>query len=252
MAINKQWIYYILIGMACTSCRSSRSMQNELNGMRSDLYYELTSVEYLNEVNKTVYLEFIDYSNTDYHTTIQRKGGFFLPLLLYNYERNNYRTRLGEHSLSQLYREFLTDALLAECNSSTCFQLLHDPDQREVADSIYRLEVKILQNETTGGVVLTKNHLIGLDGEYISFQSSRYRPAHSQLQIAVRLSYQTTCLLNKTYQVQHKQSRKSRSYETSYDANQACLNDMAESLSLATKEIVEEISQELHLLMSAQ
>lgn len=74
----------------------------------------------------------------------------------------------------------------------------------------------------------------------------------TQLSISIRFSYNGDCLLDKTYNVKHKQSRRDRNYEDSYAANQGCLDDMAECLSLATREIVEEISQELNLLMSAR
>lgn len=244
-----KYIFYLLSILLLCSCRSSRSMQKEINGMRSDLFYELTSLEYSGGIKDTVYLDFIDYSNTDYYTTIKKKGGFAVPLLIFNFEKNRFRTRLGEHSLNQLYREFLTDALLTECNSSTCFHLTDNKDNHVPADSTYRLEVKIKQNKTVGGVVLKESSFIWFGGDYVSLPNSRYQPAQTELSIAIRFSYRDDCLLDKTYYTQYKHPRKSRQYEYSYEANQACLDNMAECLSHATKEIVEDISQELHILM---
>ena len=248
----KKLFIYLTIILLCCSCRSSRSMQKELNEMTSNLFYELTSQEYTGKVNKTVYLDFIHYSNTDYHTTIKKKGSLLVPLLFVNFEKNSFRTRLGEHSLSQLYREFLTEALLTECNSSTCFRLIDNKDKLVSADSTYRLEVKILQNETTGKVTLKETSFLWVDGSFISFPNCRYHPATTTLSIAVCLSYKGKELLKKTYNINHQQSDKSRQYENSYGANQACLDNMAKSLSLSTKEIVENMGQELHLLMSTQ
>ena len=125
----KHYILLLLIAVSFCSCRSSRSMQKELNGMRSNLFYELISQEYTGKVK------------TDYYSTIKRKGGFFIPLIIFNRQQDRFRTRLGEHSLSQLYREFLTDALLTECNSSTCFQLIDNKDNQVPADSVYRLSL---------------------------------------------------------------------------------------------------------------
>lgn len=243
---------WCLLPLLLSSCRSTRSMQRELNELRGDLYYELTSREYTGEVKHKVYLDFIDYSNTDYYTTIRRQGGFFVPLLVYNFQKDKFKTRLGEHSLSQLYREFLTEALLTECNSSTCFQLEDNQDGSIPPDSVYRLEVKITKNETTGGVVLREHSLIWFDDEYLTMPSCRPRPSQTSLAIHIRLSHRGECLLEKDYHVEHKQSRHQRAYPDSYGANQACMDDMAESLSLATRQIVEEISQELHLLMTMQ
>ena len=247
-----KYTFYLLSILLLCSCRSSRSMQKEINGMRSDLFYELTSLEYFGKVKDTVYLDFIDYSNTDYYTTIKRKGGFAIPLYLFNYQKDKFRTRLGEHSLSQLYREFLTDALLTECNSSTCFHLTDNKDHHVPADSAYRLEVKVRQNETTGGVILRESSVIWFEGEFLTFPNCRYRPAQTDLSIAIRLSYRNDCLLDKTYHTQYRHPRNSRQYADSHEANQASLDNMAECLSRATKTIVEDMSQELHLLMSAK
>ena len=74
--------------------------------MKSDLFYELTFPAYQGEAKRTVYLDFIDYSNLDYYTTVKKRGGFAIPLLLYIYETNRFNVRLGEGSLTQTYREF--------------------------------------------------------------------------------------------------------------------------------------------------
>ncbi len=234
------------------SCRTSRSMQRELNEMRSNLYYELTSPVYTGEVKKTVYLDFIDYSNTDYYSTIRRKGGFVVPLILINYQQDRFQAHLGEHSLNYLYREFLTEALLTECNSSTCFRLRENKKSGTLPDSVYRLEVKVRENKTRAGILLSETFLIWSDDFFMDFTGAYVHPAHTTLSISVRLSDGKDCLLDKTYRVERKHPHRRRSYPDSYAANRACLDDMAESLSFATKELVEEISQELHLTLSTR
>ena len=118
-------LLFILIALPLfCSCRSSRSMLREIQALKSSLYYELTSPIYQEKADQTVYLDFIDYSNMDYYTSVKRKKSAYIPLLLYNYEGELFHLRLGESSLTQLYREFLTGALLTECNSSTCCHLI--------------------------------------------------------------------------------------------------------------------------------
>ena len=97
---------FLLASLLLCSCRSSRSMQKEINPMKSDLFYELTSPAYQGEAKRTVYLDFIDYSNLDYYTTVKKRGGFAIPLLLYIYETNRFNVRLGEGSLTQLIVNF--------------------------------------------------------------------------------------------------------------------------------------------------
>ena len=46
-------IYLLLLtSLLLCSCRSSRSMQKEINPMKSDLFYELTSPAYQGEANE--------------------------------------------------------------------------------------------------------------------------------------------------------------------------------------------------------
>lgn len=72
----------------------------------------------------------------------ETKKSAYIPLLLYNYEGELFHLRLGESSLTQLYREFPTEALLTECNSSTCYHLIDNQKGKIIPDSAYRLEVK--------------------------------------------------------------------------------------------------------------
>ena len=243
-------IVAIIIPCLLCSCRSARSMQKEINPMKSSLYYELTSPEYSGEANQTVYLDFINYSNLDYYTTIKKKGGLVVPLLLFNYEKNRFEVRLGENSLTQTYREFLTEALLAECNSSTAINLI-DNNKEEAPDSVCHLQVKVLCNQTSGKINLTESSIPWFDAPgFITFPNHRAGITHTDLSIVVRLSQGDNCLLDKTYTVSNQLSGPQRGFEDSLQANEACLNTMTECLSLATKEIVESICQELSLVMA--
>lgn len=234
------------------SCRSSRSMLKEIHPLKSSLYYELTSPLYEGMREHTVYMDFISYSNIDYYTSVKRKKVTIIPLLFFNYEGELFNLRLGEHSLTQLYREFLTEALLTECNSSTCFKLQDNQKGTILPDSAYRLEIKIRKNETTAKVKLNNSSFLWFQGEMVDVANNTLRPATSHLEISVRLSRQHECLLDKTYSTEWKQNRRKQSYGDSPSANAACLDDMTESLSMATKEIVEEISREMHLILSLQ
>ena len=150
-------LLFILIALPLfCSCRSSRSMLREIQALKSSLYYELTSPIYQEKADQTVYLDFIDYSNMDYYTSVKRKKSAYIPLLLYNYEGELFHLRLGESSLTQLYREFLTEALLTECNSSTCCHLIDNQKGKMIPDSAYRLEVKIRKNETCARIKLNR------------------------------------------------------------------------------------------------
>jgi hypothetical protein len=226
-------------------------MQHEIRTFRSDLYYELTTPEYLGEINNTVYLNFIEYSNIDYHTTVNKKGVWIVPLLFFNYHWEKFDVVLGEGSLTQTYREFLTEALLTECNSSTCFNLKHSNADR-VREPAYILDVKIVRNRTVSTIKLSNTVILfPLEFSYLdmAFSNSQLQPAISDLYISVRLTQGENCLLEKRYPIHQKLSYTGEKLKNSLLAGEACLNTMTECLSVATKKVVEDISSELHLLM---
>ncbi|GHV29953.1 hypothetical protein FACS1894177_01700 [Bacteroidia bacterium] len=53
-------------------------------GMRSELFYELTTPVYSENKNDTIYLNPIDYSVILPFTIVRKKGRKFIPLLLFN------------------------------------------------------------------------------------------------------------------------------------------------------------------------
>jgi hypothetical protein len=228
-------------------------MQREIQTFRSDLYYELTTPEYLGEINNTVYLNFIEYSNIDYHTTVNKKGMWIVPLLFFNYHWEKFDVVLGESSLTQTYREFLTEALLTECNSSTCFNLenIHT-DRVRKREPAYILDVKIVHNRTVSAIKLSNTVIFfPLEFSYLdmAFSNSQLQPAVSDLYISVCLTQGENCLLEKRYPIHQKLSYTGKKLKSSSLVSEACLNTMTECLSVATKKVVEDISSELHLFM---
>ncbi|MBR1941019.1 MAG: hypothetical protein IJ845_06775 [Bacteroidaceae bacterium] len=224
-------------------------MSRDMNTLRSNLYYELTSKQYEGVIYDTIYMDFIDFSNMEYYTQVKRNGGYIIPLLIFNMQRTNFRTILGEYSLTQTFREFLTEAMLAECNSSTSFELIDNKDSIYDTTNRYRLHLKVEHNETHG----TLNHtgyLIMLPNinDEVEGEGGKVRPSSTKLSIHATLTCGDETLLDKTYSVTHKQSDTLRGFSSNYEVTATCLDDMTQSLSLATKKIVELISQELNML----
>lgn len=244
------------------SCSSSKAMLREMLDSRADLYYELTTPEYIGEVRSDIYLNFIDYSNMAYYTTMKKKGFTLVPLFFYNYSSNKFEAALGERSLTINFREFLTEALLTEFNSSTCINLV-DNEHNIAPDTALILDVKVMKNLTKGKIKLRETAiftgyldlLLGNEEEDAIFPmfagktNNKIYPAITELVVKIKLSRKDETLLEKEYKVNRGYRSASVGYGDTYITNRTCLNIMAESLSLATKEVVEEISQELHLLM---
>lgn len=240
----------ILITIALCSCTSTRSVQRMVNEVQSPLYYELASTPYRGEPTDSIYLDFISFSNIDYHSTVRRKGVVPVPLILYNYFRTNFGVTLGEQSLNNTYREFLTEALIGECNRSTCFCLIDNSNAEVLPDSAKHLSIKVVKNETTSRMYTTSsifaNNFLGLSDKY-----GGYGPAQTTLAVEVTLYDHGKETFKKTYSAERTapRSNKTADYE---NTARACLDGMSENLSICTRQLVEDLSSELHLLLSGQ
>jgi hypothetical protein len=254
MKIIKLFFCFVFFAVFFNACQSSKSIQRKIQDLRCELFYELTTPEYLGEIDKTVYLNFIDYSNIDYYTTVEKKGTLVIPLLLFNYSREKFNIMLGEHSLIQPYREFLADALFVECNRSSCFNL-KESIAGVLPDSLFTLDVKVEQNQTNTRINVSNSLIIiPLWGETFSFAPSSYQinPAISNLEISVRLMQRKVCLWEKTYVTNMELPYSKQKIDNSLSVWGVCLNTLTECLSLTTKKIVEDISQDLHMIMLGQ
>ena len=232
-----------------SACQSSRSIERKMLGMRSELFYELTTPAYL-DANDTIYLKPIDYSAILPFTTVKKKGGLVIPLLIFNLVKAKYEVTLGEGSLEQPYYDFLMDALLAQCNRSSCFNLKVSKND-DLPDSALILEIKVNKNITTARMISYSGAFLNpLEENYVSgFSNWEINSPVSWLDISARLMQHGNCIWEKNYTDTQDLSRKRHGITEDMNAYKNCIDAMTENLSYATKGIVENISQNLHLIM---
>jgi hypothetical protein len=234
-----------------SSCTTTKSLQKDLRNSLFDLDYDLDTEEFLGNIHQTVYLNFIDNSNMEYYTTVKNNKVLVLPFIIYNYWHKKFNITLGENSFTQPYREFLRDALLAECNRSACFNL-EDGVETAPPDSAYVLDIKILHNETQSGIKETNNFIIIptyyslFDFSYTDYQ---VLSISSNLEIAVRLLQGNTCLFEKNYYASREGEKSKMRLDNSSAASDVCVGKMTLCLANTTKSIVEDISSTLHLIL---
>lgn len=246
-------ILVLTVFIFLSSCTSSKLLQKEIRTMRGDLFYELTTPIYSDSIKHDVYLNFIDYSNIDYETSVKRRSALIIPLILVNYTGESFNVTLGEGSLNMNFREFLTQALTTECNNSTCFNLLERRDTVSEKGK-YILDVKITRCRTSSRSKLNTTSVLWFDdnlvygGDYAQFNNDKVRPAYTDLDLDVTLSFDGKVIHHKSYTTTFKQACSSHSIAPE-SRTEVCLNAMTKCLSFATKNIVEDVAKELHLIM---
>ena len=246
-----KWIFvFIFPAIFFPACQSIKTIQNQMKDIQSELFYELTTPVYSENINNTIYLNPINNSTFFPYTTVKRTGRKVLPFIFYNLVQNKYEVTLGDASLIQPYNEFLIDALLAQCNRSSCFHLKVN-DKLVLPDSALILEVKVNKSITTAKMINNAGaYIIPIDPDMIiSFENWEVNQPVSWLEISACLKQQDNCLWEKTYIVTQDLPNKQKGIERPFFAYEACIDYMTECLSYTTKGIIESISQNLHLLM---
>jgi len=245
-------LFFVFQAVFFTACQSGKSIQRQMLNIKSELFYSLTTPVYSDTVVNTIYLNPVYDSDILPYTMVHRKGATTIPLILYNYFKVNYNVELGNSSFLQPYKEFLTDALMAQCNRSSCFNLRIN-DETVLPDSAMILEMNVNKNATTSRMV-KKGFLIIIpvgDDYTISSDTWEVEKPVSWLEISVRLMQNNKCLWEKTYTSTMDFPYKQSGIEKPFRAYETCIENMTECLSFTTKGIVENISQNLHLVMLA-
>ena len=250
----KYVIIFIFPVILFPACQSAKSVQRQMQNIQSELFYELTTPVFSENINNTIFLNPVSDSATFPYTTVNKKGGKVIPLIFYNLVQNKYEVKLGDGSLIQPYNEFLMDALLAQCNRSSCFNLRVN-DDIIIPDSALILEIKVNKNATTAKLVNNDVFFfIPIGEESLTFGSSNWEVDQpvSWLEISARLMQKENCLWEKTYSVVKDLPYKGEGIEDPFYAYETCIENMAECLSYTTKDVVENISENLHVIMLAK
>jgi len=225
--------------------------------MKAGLGYELTSQEYKGDLYCDIILDPINGAGLIPMTTVKKKGTVIVPLIIFNYMKEKFETTLGETSVDIPYSRFLTDALLAECNTSACFNLFENKGQGgKSPDSEYKLDITVSKCKTTSSLTLRSSTFLWVDvfnsePDILTTLNNKVHPATSELEFNVTLNRNGETLHNKTYSLKHTHASIKRPVDE-HDTNMTSIDNMAEGLSYATKEIVEEIAADLSMVINSQ
>jgi len=93
-----KWIIILIFPVIlCTSCLTGKSIQRQMAGIQSELFYELTTPVYSGNIDNTIYLDTIEDFSSFPNTTVKRKGGVIIPLLFFNFEKDSYEVTDVSH-----------------------------------------------------------------------------------------------------------------------------------------------------------
>jgi hypothetical protein len=205
-------------------------------------------IDYLHDSKKnicvkkdTVYINDLLKLIIDSNTTVSKINYTLIPLIFFNYEETNLLVKLGQSSIKPKYNDFFINSFLTETQRSGCFISKNQLPK----NNQYILEISI-DSCKTESIYQMKSTLIFL---LIAF-SSRSReigfPSTTILNANLILRKDDKILLKKNYNIERQQPFIISNVKNTDQLRSDFTTNMVESLSLTTKQCIENIVSDLN------
>jgi hypothetical protein len=176
-------------------------------------------------------------------TTINHK---LLPFILYNYEETDLAVNLGQSSIEQNYSDFFKESFKKESQRTGCYSLTDDIDNTD-----YILEIRFDTCQTKSKYRKIDTLLFLL----VAFGSSTQEigdPSETDLNLNVKLIKDDKLVFEKKYSINRTQPFINVQTNDVDKLRSDFLTNMVESLSLSTKECIEQIIRDINLVIGKE
>ena len=225
----------LLIPLFLASCSESKMLLKSLNKYRAPLEY--LHDRKINECDKStrVSLAVFDNQVLDSLTSVSKINHKVLPFLIYNYEEINLAVNLGQSSLEQSYYEFFKQSFAVESQRTGCYSLTDNP-----TDSEYTIEIVFDTCKINSKYQRNSTVLFFLIAYSMSFQEIGF-PAKTNLVLNLKVKKADNLIFEKTYSIDKEQPFINARMQDVNKLRSDFVTNMAESLSLSTKDCIEQI-----------
>jgi hypothetical protein len=236
-----RFIYISFIALLAISCSQSKMLQKSLNKYKAPIGY-LHDTKKAN-CNKSDSISIrLNNRPLDSITSVSKINGLVLPFLLFNYFETNMRVKLGQSSIEQQYNDFFASSLIEESKRTGCFSIINQNSN----DTLYSLDITIDSCRTNSKYQRSSTILFLVFIYSVSFSELGF-PAETYLQVSTKLRKGKTLITEKSYSVKRTQPFLStRNIDTNKLRSDFTAN-MVESLSLCTKQCIEDIINDINI-----
>ena len=225
----------LLIPLFLASCSESKMLLKSLNKYRAPLEY--LHDRKINECEKSTGISLVVFDNQtiDSLTSVSKINHKVLPFLIYNYEEINLAVNLGQSSLEQSYYEFFKQSFAVESQRTGCYSLTDNP-----TDSEYTIEIVFDTCKINSKYQRNSTVLFFLIAYSMSFQEIGF-PAKTNLVLNLKVKKADNLIFEKTYSIDKEQPFINARMQDVNKLRSDFVTNMAESLSLSTKDCIEQI-----------
>lgn len=233
----------ILISLILTSCAESKMLLKSLNKYEAPLDYLHDSE--IRECDKSVGIAFteLEPQALDSATSVTKIDSKVLPFIVYNYQEVNMAVNMGESSLDNSYSDFFRESFYVESQRTGCYTLDENTEKSEYSLEITYDTCKVNSKYHRNSTVLFLLFAYSMNFQEIGF------PAETDLAVKVKLSKGSKSVFEKTYSTNRIQPFINQQTVNVNKLRSDFVINMAESLSLVTKECIEEIISDLNVVV---
>lgn len=235
-----KFLYISLIALVIMSCSEAKMLQKSLGKFDAPIGYLHDSK--ITDCPKTDSLVvWLNSQSLDSITNVSKLNTKVLPFLVFNYTEVNMKVKLGQSSIQQKYDDFFANSLVDECKRTGCFAI----SDREPNDSFYTLDITIDTCSTNSKYQRSTTVLFLFFAYSYSFQEAGF-PAETLLKVSARLKKGNELIAQKSYIVNRTQPFIPTPNKTINNLRADFTANMVESLSLSTKQCIEEIINDVN------
>jgi hypothetical protein len=237
-----RFIYLGLFFLGLISCSGSKMLQKSLQKYKSPIGYLHDTKIVDCQKSDTIFISAISNKVLDTITNVSKINGKVLPFIFFTYTETNMKVKLGQSSIEQSYNDFFINSLIDESKRSGCFVV----DSRKPSKSQYSLEITIDTCNVKSKYKRSTTVLFLLFAYSMSFQEFGF-PAETDLVVSAKLKKEDKIISEKSYNIKKTQPFLNSRSESVDKLRSDFTANMVESLSLSTKQCVEELIKDLNI-----
>jgi hypothetical protein len=176
--------------------------------------------------------------------SVTRIKSKILPFIFFNHVETSYAMQLGEMSIDRDYCDFFRESFTEESRRTGCYSLTDEP-----AGEDYTLEIVFDSCKTVSKYQETSTVIILIMSYSMYFQETGF-PAQTSLSVSATLRKDDEVIFTKNYFIENTQPFLPVNNRNMDRMRLDFVTNMAESLSLGTKECVEQIIQDVNSMIA--
>lgn len=233
------WVALTVLLLA--GCGASANLQRKLESRSGELLYLHDTVKVTEKQEGSLKIgSFVVDDVLIPSTEVKEKSGFVVPLVFVNFWKYDYEGRLGSAQIGNDYKKFIRESFIEELKRSGKFRYVEQNGDMEI-------DIKVKTIEMFAPIRKNGNFLFLL----IVFsygQSTSAGPVDVVITADVTLRKEGKELLNKAFQGRHRTGPLNANYNTEDNLLKDYQTAMIEAVSLAVKNLNENIIGEINKL----